>query len=97
MKHDNLQMRESLIRKGTVRPTYAAIEIASDGSLRAVRLTLPEILRKSSLHVRDLFSLALTEMYEDDKGDDENQNAKDRFYKLHYDAILPREHEIIVS
>jgi len=80
-------------RKTNNRPTYAAIEITPDGTVRAVRLTIPEILRKSTLHVRDLFSLALTQVEE---GDENKTDKEGRMYKMHTDAILPRENEIIV-
>ena len=92
---ESLQLKESLSRKAS-RPTYAAIEISSDGNVKAVRLTIPEILRKSSLHVRDLFSLSLTEVDDEVKGDEENNRVKERLYKMHLDAILPRENEIVV-
>jgi len=96
VQQENLKLKESSTRKTTARPTYAAIEITSDGAIKAVRLTLPEILRKSSLHVRDLFSLALTEVEDEVKRYDENKAAKERLYRMHLDAILPRENEIIV-
>ena len=44
--------------------TYSVAKVQADGSLSLESLKLPDILRNSSLHARDLFSLALTSSHD---------------------------------
>ena len=83
--------------------TFTVAKIQDNGSLTIESLKLPEILRKSTLHVRDLFSLALTSSHE--LREDENRRKMRRRPQYHGSsaagrtpaAILPRGDEIVLS
>ena len=83
--------------------TFTVAKIQDNGSLTIESLKLPEILRKSTLHARDLFSLALTSSHE--LQEDENRRKMRRRPQYHGSsaagrtpaAILPRGDEIVLS
>lgn len=92
-------------------PLYRIAKIGKDGNVTYTSETISDILRGSSMHVRDLFSLNLTPTptstsshYDDD--DDSSSNASStRIYSTKKKgdrlsrpsaAILPREDDIIV-
>lgn len=77
---------ENRRRDASSQPTYRVAQVLSNGKLSIKSLQISEILRDSTMHVRDLFSLALTT----------GQERKKKF-KRPPAAILPRGNEVIVS
>ena len=81
--------------------TYTVAKICKKGSISIEHLSLSEILNGSSMHVRDLFSLALTSTDEHQnstngcKGRDDGTKRRKKMRPPA--AILPRRGEIIVS
>ena len=80
------------------KKTYSVAKVRADGSLAIESLKLPEILRNSSLHARDLFSLALTSSH------DVEEDSRRRWRPRQVSsagrtpaAILPRGDEIVLS
>ena len=80
--------------------TYSVAKVQSDGSLTLESLKLSDILRNSSLHARDLFSLALTSSH--DVEEDNRRHRRRRTQQASSAgrtpaAILPRGDEVVLS
>ena len=81
--------------------TYSVAKVQADGSLSLESLKLPDILRNSSLHARDLFSLALTSSH--DVEEDNRRHRRRRTTQQASSAgrtpaaILPRGDEVVLS
>lgn len=80
--------------------TYSVAKVQSDGSLSLESLKLSDILRNSSLHARDLFSLALTSSH--DVEEDNRRHRRRRTQQASSAgrtpaAILPRGDEVVLS
>ncbi len=94
-------------------PLYRIAKIGKDGNVKYTSVTISDILRGSSMHVRDLFSLNLTptrtttSSYHDDNDDSSSKASSTRISSTRKNgerlssrpsaAILPREDDIIVS
>ena len=80
--------------------TYSVAKVQADGSLSLESLKLPDILRNSSLHARDLLTLALTSSH--DVEEDNRRHRRRRTQQASSAgrtpaAILPRGDEIVLS
>ncbi len=84
-------------------PQYSVTKICEKGKVSHTILSISELLKSSSMHARDLFSLALTSRQEYEqrrRKHDESESkrrSKLRRNKRSLAAILPRDNEIIVS
>jgi hypothetical protein len=86
-------------------PLYRVAKIGKDGNVTYTSETISDILRGSSMHVRDLFSLNLTptSSYDDDDSSSNASSTRTSSSRKKGDklsrpsaAILPREDDIII-
>mmetsp|Transcript_36645 Transcript_36645/g.80157 ORF Transcript_36645/g.80157 Transcript_36645/m.80157 type:complete len:576 (+) Transcript_36645:469-2196(+) len=83
-------------RASALEKTYSVANVSADGRLSVTTLALPDILRNSSLHARDLFSLALTSSHEVEDTLRKSRRATGAAARTPA-AILPRGDEIVLS
>lgn len=84
-------------RATAAEKTYSVANISANGSLSMTSLALTEILRNSSLHARDLFSLALTSSHEMEDTTFYRKRRQRGAAARTPSAILPRGDEIVLS
>jgi len=83
----------------THSPLYTIVKITKEGKVHYESLSIGEILRGSSMHARDLFSLALTSHYETIhiNNNEKGHNRTSQKERRPPAAIMPRSGEIIIS
>lgn len=79
--------------------TYSVAKVQADGLLSLESLRLPDILRNSSLHARDLFSLALTSSHDVEQSSYRRRRTTQQASSAGRTpaAILPRGDEVVLS